>query len=608
MKLPWWIILLGAVAATILFNLTNILVLVDVLRNGGIYNYFTFLNPDALINLAPMLRDVLDGHLRISDGRVAEHVLLPSLWSNVTPLLFAPFVFAFGSVPFGYFAAKIATVLVSFPLLYLVARRLTGNARAAFIFSLVFFGPTLLWLHLFPVSRDDLSIVAHTLLPIGGASVGALMSKYNSFSVAPTMPIFLAIVLFLLIWLQEKKLWAAVCAGLALGALASTYATSAVYLGAALGVLIVGAAVRRSWVELRGLVIVGAAAVPTAAYFLYNFFSIRTLPYAAEFYDRLGGDITHAFRWSRWPDYLWYVGLAVAVTVLGRRAQSREAARLVTSLLVAGIIVWNIHVVTGYNPAPVVWRIHQIYFGLALAGCVLLTWGIAEVRRRSRVWARAAAGVLVAFAASALVQTVRAEVALAREQAPLAAIPPAIEASFAWIDEHAARDAVFASPSLVSHALLPLRTHARVLTPRAITSPASQEEIIDRWLAAYALFGVPAAQVEVALRGTTAPVHDPYARDAENGQAANLYEYAFRSHDLDAFFRPFKKAIPEDAVRALLARYEATPKDLPTLMATYRLDYLYVGPYEQRMAGRDFDAAPELTKVYDAAGVRIYAL
>ncbi len=607
MKMPWWVVALGAVAATMLFNLTQILVLIEVLRQGGAYNYFTFLGPDAMVNLAPMLRDVLDGHLRIADGRVLEHVHLPSLWSNVTPYLVAPFILAARSVPYGLFVGRIVVVLVSFPLAYLIARRLVGDARWAMAYALLFFGPTFLGLYAFPVSREGIGILFHAIVPFVEPAHGVLLSKYNSFSVLPTLPIFLAVTLFLLVWLQEKKRWAAAAAGLSLGLLLSTYATSAIYLGAAIGMLFVGALVRRAWRDVRHLLLLGLAALPTGAYFIVNYFTIRALPHAAEFYDRLSGDITHAFRWSAWPEYAVYAALAAAVVWAARRAKAVEAGRLVAALLLSGIVVWNIQVLTGYNPAPPVWRIHQIFFGMGLAAFFLAHRLVAELRQRRAAWGKAAVAVLLLIATSATVQVVRAEVSLARDQAPRAAVPSALEASFVWIDGHAPRDAVFASPSLVSDALLPMRTHARVVMPRAITSPAPQEEILDRWLATYALFDAPVERFEAALRGDV-EADDPYAFNAENGLPIQLYEYAFFPHDLDYFRTPRKKAIPEDVIRTLLERYRAYPRDLSAIAGKYRLDYLYVGPYEERFAGRDFDAEPGLTKVYDADGVRIYGL
>ena len=591
----------AALAGGLLFALPHIIIRWTVASGGGIYSFFTFSNPDPLVNLAPMIRDVVDGHWWVSDGRTWEHIGYPNLWSFLDPVVLAPLSFLLPTTSDVFFIGHFLFPAIAVVFLFLIARIITGRTTLSILFAVFTVAAGIFWTVLPPLDIESAKLVARSLF-FGSPPGEILQSKYVSLSITPAIAIFAAAAWAVASAFERSRLAPAILAGFLIGLLVYVYITDAMYLISGLGVAIVLSLAFRDWKMFRAGVTMLLAAAVTASGYLFNFFAIRTLPHADEFYRRLGGEITHAIRWSRFPEYLVFILLAAFVLVWGRKTGKRGVALAVASWILAGIVVLNMQVIVGFNPQATAWFVHQLYLGLGFGWLILISFFIE--RSRQRILERAVCLVFLVL----LARTVHTEVVWAGATAEESRLPDGIVRSVRWINENTPRDSVIASPSLVTNAIIPVWTHARVLLPVAVTSSASLAEIRDRWLLVSALFDVSPEVIRPHLERRGGRVDD-FALNQEDNIVIFLYDTFFFPTTPDAFFRGRGgMKIPQEETERLLLELERYPRRTAYLLNRYRIDYLYVGPNERRLSSVDFDALPFLRKEYDADGIAIYAV
>lgn len=601
---------LGMVGASLiiagLFDIRNILLLWDAMSAGATYTYFTFLSPDALANLTPMIRDGLDGAWRVSDGRLAEHVQDPNLWTVLMPAMFKPFLWAVPSVPIVFLLFRIVAVAATYVLLVALVRRLLGSRRAAMILVAVFLLAPLLWYMLPPISLDYARMAARTLTPFGSPPGEVLLSKYNSLSVAPGLPL-MALAL-LLVWAAIRRRTAGVgfLAGLSIGVMTTAYVTHGMYAAAIAGIACLLLAVQRQTGALRTLLWLACGTAVGAAPFIWNYIHIQALPSAAELFMRLGGDHTRAIRWSEWFTYVVYAVFAVGTFWVARR-KSQEHAAFLTAGVLAAIAVLNIQVVIGFNPEPTVWRIHQLFFGFFLAWTFLGWQAYRSIHQRlgKRGWIVTA--FVLALCGMIAGRAIYANIYAFSYARGLTRLPASYAAAFDWLNSHTPEDAVVVSPSLATNTLLPTFTHNRVLIGKAVTAAAPEWELVDRLLLSYQLFGVPAEHLEAGLRKQVT-IRDPFFQTTENDLVTYLYEYRFISTKLNGFYHGASRAVPDEVVAELVGEYRAYPRRLGYLLNRYQMDYLFVGPMERQLMQADFSSLPYLIMVYSQDGIQIYQI
>lgn len=190
---------------------------------------------------------------------------------------------------------------------------------------------------------------------------------------------------------------------------------------------------------------------------------------------------------------------------------------------------------------------------------------------------------------------------------PAHTLPLNITRSLNWLNANTPKDSVVVSPSLITNALLPVFTHNNSLLPVAVTSAASQAEILDRFFVAYSLFGYSPEYVKSALLGELGGSGDAISYQ-ENGLTTWLFESYYVDHSIDGYFYRRNAEIPPEVTTRIVSDYERYPKRQQYLLNRYRADYLYVGPYEKMFSGVDFGKLDYLEAVYNAEDVTIYKI
>lgn len=597
----------GAVFSGALFVLQHLLIWYRLFREGKPWSFFSFVNPDPLVNLAPMIRDVLDGHWWVSDGRILEHARLPNLWSFLDPILISPLTFLTRSVSLTFLIGHFLVAAITFVIVYYLALRLTRSRAWSYLFSLLFGAAPLLGNYLFPTSLANFKMIARTVFHLGSYPAEVLMSKYVSFSVLPGMVLFSLAFLTILHALLRPSRRSVIVAGVTQGLLIYVYLTDVMYLFTAMGIMALLFLARRRMAEFKALVGIVATALVTSALYWWNFFSIQFLPWSKEFSLRIGGELTREFRVSQWKEYLFYAAFALAIWVIGKRMRQQTIATYLVGFVLSAIVLLNLQVIVGFNPAPTVWGVHQLYFGFFLAWLVLAHWLYQMQLARHPRAALAFGAALVVMVALVVPRIIATQAYMASYSYPAHTIPQNLRESLAWLQQNTPRDSVVVSPSLVTNALLPVFTHNAVIMPVAVTSPASQAEIVDRLYVAYALYGVPTDYLRSALAGSLGKADD-FAFGQENALTTFLFESYYVDHSIDGYFLRRTADIPPEVAGDLVREYESYPRRLGYLLNRYQIDYLYVGPYERRFAQMDFDHQPFLQKTYDQNGVAIYKI
>ncbi|MFA5133285.1 MAG: methyltransferase domain-containing protein [Patescibacteria group bacterium] len=588
--------------AGFLFVLRHLLVFIKVQSNGGLYTFFSFANPDPLFYYAPFLRSIFDGSLNIVDGRILENFYLPNLWSQIAPILMSPFIFITRSISWAFISGHFFVAAGSFVLFYLLCRQIIKKRVFSLLYSLVFTSASLIFNYFFPVSLENLRLVGRAILPFGSPPGEVLLSKYVSFSLFPGLIFFVSAFYLSFLALKSKKIIFTVLAGLNIGLLIYIVLTHAIYICAALFVALIAFMVLKDYENAKKIIYIYLIAFSTSVLYWFNFLQIKMLPYNDEFYKRLGGEITHEFRWSYWPEYIAYIVMAVLIFYWGKKYNKRLESVFVASGVLAAILVLNMQVIAGFNPAPTVWAFHQLFLGFALGWLIIFRWIYDYLA--SKINKKLIAAAFLVIFIMLIGKMVYTEIYASRILLSNASIPRNINDSLAWLNKNTEKDSVVASPSLVTNALLPAFTHNNSLLPAGVTSPLSQKDIIDRYLLAFKLFGVSLDHIEKAMEGGY-PIYDDFSLKGENLLFTCIFESYYSDNSLDGYIQNKQRAgfSKKDVIRDLTDEYKKYPERKDYLLNKYQVDYLYFGPYERNIS--DVDLSP-FELIYDKGGIKIF--
>ncbi len=574
------------------------------LQQGEPFNFFTFQQIDPLSNLAPIFRQVMDGGLYVTDGRVLEWVAGPSLWSMLSPVVGYPIVALTKNMSVAFLLGTIISAALVFVAAYAIAKHLTKSHWWALISSFVFVNATLIVLFILPVDMEGLRVLARSFW-LGSPPGDIVMSRYVSFSVFPTWPVFVFSLLGLLKLASNptSKKWFWLTA-LAMAALTHMYVTDAMYIFAGVAVMVVWYFLQTDTHRAKTFFKLVLLATLLSAPYITNYLSIQALPHAQELVERLGAEFTHSFRFSAWPQYLLMLILAYGVWKWGKAEKRIPDATVIASLVLSGIGILNMQIILGFNPHPPVWPVHQFYLGYAAAFLVIAHLFITHSLKTA--WLKKAGSVVLVIASLLIItRGVQAEFISGTHFQESSIMPEHVRNSLEWVDENIPTNSVVASPSATTNSLIPVYTGAHSIQPLAVTSAAPLSEVVGRWLTISKLYGIPEATLMTSLKKEHKNI-DSFALDSENATAIFLFDTYFWKKGLGAFDEGRQLFIPDEAIEKILSQYQTLPED-EKLLEPYRMDYLYVGPYERALGMKELDYE-FLEQVYDEQDIQIYKI
>ncbi|MEK7516097.1 MAG: glycosyltransferase family 2 protein [Patescibacteria group bacterium] len=572
------------------------------------------------------LREVMDGHFADGDAYLAEYKNRPTMWGSDFMAVML------GTVPF--------LAHIQDPTLIYVFGDFVFPAAALLLAYWLFFSLTK---HRLWSALSGLLLIAFPNLSAYRAFIPPSFYKHLSFErflgvfervfdpsfsrlFVPGFS-FLFFVFFLFAVFRAlsegSKRWL-LAAAAAFGALFYVYfyywAFAVVFLALLIPLLFF---VERSKVRRAIAMFVGGFAL-SIPYWI-KVWTLRQNPLYEELSRRVGLEISHAFRAGSWEMYLAAAALIALAWLLAKKRDAMVHAAVLTALLASIAVVLNIQVVTGFNIQPDHWGSRVNAYVLMLALMTVLFWCAewlhgrisashreagSRMRDRRAGWERrtrvAIVGALLFYIGIAVIFQARSAMMSANDYR----IPSDTLTAFRWVNQNIPKDSVFLSSSSKTTFYLPFFTHGNVFVPPACYTLASHEEIADRFLTAYAAFGVPEAFFRKSLESNLGDGKGlDYARKAELDPIYMLFCDYFAELKPGGYIsgnslRPFPKEVSDD----LLARYRAKLRAGRgrELVLPYRADYIFFGPYERLISTVSPAAYRNLRLIFSQNLVEIY--
>jgi hypothetical protein len=547
------------------------------------------------------LREVMDGHFADGDAYLAEYKNRPTMWGSdfMAVMLGAiPFLARMQDPTpiyvFGDFVFPAAAFLLAYWLFFSLTKHRLWSALSGLVL-IAFPNLSAYRVFIFPSFYSHLSFerFLEVFERVFDPSFSRLFVPGFSF----LFFVFFLLTVFRALTSGERR-WIA-AAATAFGALFYVYfyywAFAIVFLAVLIPLLFFA---KRSHTRDATVVLIGGLVI-SIPYWI-KVWALRQNPLYEELSQRVGLEISHDFRIGSWEMYLAAAALIALAWLLEKKRDAAVHAAVFTALLTSIAVVLNIQVVTGFNIQPDHWGSRVNVYVLMLVLMAILFWCAewlrgpisashreagSRMRDRRVGWERrsraAIVGALLFYIGVAIILQTRSVMMAANDYR----IPSVTLAAFRWINQNTPKDSVFLSSSSKTTFYLPFFTHGNVFVPPACYTLVSHEEIADRFLTAYAAFGVPEAFFRKSLESNLGDGKGiDYARKAELDPIYMLFCDYFAELKPGGYIsgnslRPFPKEVSDD----LLARYRAKLRAGrgEELVLPYRADYVFFGPYER---------------------------
>lgn len=615
-----------AVLVGLIYFLPNILIPAMQDQSGfGTYHPLSLEAPtlDEVAAYGSRLREVMDGHFADGDAYLAEYKNKPTMWGSdvmAIALGFIPFIlrlndptliFVIGDL---FFPAFI--FLAAYALFFFITKHKHWSIFGALIFSV------------FP----NISVFRSFFSPsfYGNFSLFGVFAVFSrSFDSALTrlfVPGFSLIffILFLLATLRalrgkkgkNKFFPLPLAAILAFGSLFYVYFyywAFATVLMLVLTSLLLFFNREKAFTALK--ILFGGLVISLPYWF--KVLSLRANPFYDELATRVGLEYSRNFRTGSIDAYILAIFLFLLLLWLGKKRGEIVTSIFLGAALLSYIVVLNIQIVTGFNIQPDHWGSRVNVYILSLGIMVVAFWlfdFLSKKFKNSRpIISAPIIYVLVWFFLSiSLIVQIRNSSLSSNDYR----IPEDLLVAYKWINLNTPKDSVFLSPSSKTTFYLPFFTHANVYAPPSCYSLLPRDQIIDRFLEAYAAFGVKEDFLRKSLEANLGDgIGIEYARGAELDPIYMLFCDSYASYKPGGYIsggslRPF----PVEVLNELMAKYKDKLDYFKKEKAPFRdgfkdgVDYVFWGPHERLIGKFNPRKYKNLRLIFSQNLVEIYEL
>ncbi|KKR03761.1 MAG: hypothetical protein UT31_C0010G0008 [Parcubacteria group bacterium GW2011_GWF2_39_13b] len=604
-----FVILLIICAITVGFInvLPDMLSIKKLTKEGKTYHPYTF-GMDETYVAGPRLREVIDGHPIVGDINIYEYKNYPPIWPILPSLIQYPILKLTNSVIQSVIIANFLFPAVIFLMFFYLGYVITNKKYLSLFFAYFFSLYHEASINMPPFILDHLKKFVKMLIPfnVGDNPVASVLTARESF--IPCLPIFLLAIIFLYLnYKYDKKIYILLF-GLFYALNAYTYPFHFIFLSAAIFILVIILCAQKRWDIIKRFIWAFAISLFALIPFFYIQIKLRLLPQYDDVIVRYGVEKSHAFRLSYWKEYLWYLIFSSYIFWWGKKAKKEEIAYFVISFILAGILVLNMQLVFGFNLQPRHWEIRTIFLGLGL-GWLVVFWRISEYSKEK---GKNILVVLVAILISLFLTAHSIQVFFEQNKTQYQnyTIPEYMQESFVWLDKNTEIDSVVASPVLSVITLIPLYTHNNIFIPLGLNSFAPEDEIIERLIINYKLFGVGREYLDDLLnpekKHNCENLNEIEGRMCEVDSTSLYffcYKYVGDAFDLDTRYARQETTLemPFGVYKKIMEKFDSI--DIEKVKNKYRIDYLYLGPREKEISSADFT---KFEKIYDDKNVEIY--
>ncbi len=562
------------------------------LSNSQLYSPITVeSSQDEAVGYVPRARIFFEGKQTIvGDIALFEYRHTPALLPILNPVIIGGLARVVGSMDTAIELSDFLFPALIYFLVYIIClsctrRKLLSMAAAALFVFFPLMGIS---------SPASLSSVWEFIGQIFGIRDGSLyFGRFDYPQV--TFPFFCVALYATLYALRGKGHLSVIVAGVFAGALFYTYFYDWVYFFCSLAILCGIFLLRREYSSLKrtcGILLVGA--VISIPYWV-NFSMLHGLPQYGDIVSRIGVEISHGFRFMAWKGYARFLGLAAVLFFFVRQRESILISFL-GSMLCAAIVVLNFQMLTGWNPQPDHWyRVQAFPVFLALLVIVeafytkyLLSHFASVSLGQIFFWRNFAYGAVICFLAMQLY----GQYAYSKATAAAYVVDVPYQMAYTWLRNTTPADSVVGAIDRGTNYELQFEAHNKIFIPNGTNTVAPNIEIWKRFLLVNRLFSVS---------------EDDFKDTARHHLLYLFHNHYRKDKSLDSYNRgglvlevpQYEQEAIETAYKELLAVHDV---NLP-----YRIDYLLLGPREEKIGALDPSREFDLEKVYDRQGVKIYS-
>jgi len=541
-------------------------------------------NYDEGMFYGPRANAVYRGALLAGDIEIQENRTSPAILPILNPLVMGGMGRLFGSLEKAFIVSDFLFPALIFFVLYLVAFELTSKRFLALTFVVVFVFVPRIFLAIPPVTGAAFREFVASFIPDASNVLYFARFEYPKVTF-----LFFALALYFIIRsLQRNERYASIAGGVAFGLLFYTYLYDWVYVGVSIGLTALFLAFQRNFTSMKQLLRILGVGILVSAFYWWNIFRLRSLPHYDEIVARIGVEVGRRLRLATaWRTYLRAIVLAFMAWVAYRKRRSPVTAYLISSIITIAVVL-NLQIILGFNPQPDHW--HRVQFlSVALAFLVVFDRFVLPLLRRfSPVIGKGIAVSVIFFMVG---KSMYAQYAWSEVNAERYAVPKSYESSYEWLDAHVPAGTIVGSISPVTSSELLLYTAQKPFLVGGFNSTVPDETIWRRFAVMNAVMGMKGDEFLALLQDSTMVTY--------------LFTDEFRNRSFDAYFRENERVIPTELKEEELKRYRAMVEQGKILGTP---QYLYIGPREEKLIGREVREILYGEVVYRNEDLRLYRI
>ena len=553
---------------------------------------------------AARYREMLDSSIFRGEVDTYEHRNGPAVWPILSAAMMAPFVLLTNSVFGGIIITDFVFPVLIFLSFFFILRALTAHSwfslGSAYILMLFPQLPLLIP----PSSLVELKILILQFLPlpIGAPAIDLTYLGRESFIPSGAFFIFALYFIYETVAQGTAKKYFTILAGIFYGLLFYLYLYFYVFTTIFLGIFfLLLLAFGRKQEALR-VFFVGTVGLVVSIPFWISYYHLSHLPNYWEFMDRFGVEIGRSMKLFLWKTYLLFIAMAGGALLLGRKTnqevREKETKSLwhyfIAALALSGIVAYNVNAIMGYFIQADHWsgRVFLITEGIIWA--TLLYYFIFFSREKfkfSVIYEKSIIILCLVVIASLMSNVVYTGISENIRMANTYTVSANLMDSYAWLNENTPAGSVIVSPSLETNIDVSVYSHNKILLARALTTLASDKELLDRLYITYKLSGISIESLDAMIKSFYGMYY--------------FFTAKYNSREPDASLRPWKYplyVLPDNVREEILSEYKnyKIPEKIP-----YRADYIFIGPKEREI-GINEKMLIRFEKVYHKDNVQIY--
>lgn len=536
-------------------------------EDGAMYSPLVVLGVDARsvdeVLYASYVQEVAEGHLlpRSNILEWKERLIISHAGAPFPSFLLGVLSVVLRGVVTTYIFSYFFFTAIASMLIYSFTYLLTKNKVIALLAApLLFFSPT----YILKFFTDNIT------QPV------SYFSRF--YPVLVDFPIFV-ITMLLAFFLLKKKEWKfIVLTGILGGMLFYTYFYYWTFYLVFMGLLLGYCLLQKEFSLAKKIALSLAITIAIGATFFLNSWDI--LSNQTELLQRLGATFG---RQPDWGSTVFLVIVLAFIYFLRKKNQTQhQEFDFAAILILSGIVCMNVQMITGYTINPRHWLTTAIWPALVLAAMMVLHYQHFFHPVTIKKWTTAAITLLLLFG---LVW----QITFAQNMAPAYTIKPTQTELFMWLNSHTAADDVVLSLSSELILLLPVYTHNNNYIPNANVEPIPLSEIVMRRLVALKLLGVSPKNITFVDNPCGfAQLLKADFEDHKQGQYNySLFEDAFSHHiTFESAIAKQGCTLPASLKMNIIETYNVLPVEWDKLIKKYRVHYIVISPYEQRIVQR----------------------